>query len=676
MGLGLSKEIEKFTWNQVSDVGCYAANVIGANLTNEKVDFDLQKLSITAKSPGSLERELDALLDNLFQLFLDSYDKAIPAFFEAFALAPLVALGNDKLNVLREMANCSTNYVVDDSAYPLDLVGSLAVLGGAVGMFIVVTIIVLVLHFVVYKIHDNYDDKVQRHTSEEQEEATRLIMSGPKYLKTDEALSYDATFDNEEKKLPPLGLDPRLPWIAKIGIPFLIIGTIGTLISSNVSVGASVYVFFHFGDVVISSTSLFSFGLANTIRDMWSAGVYPLSLLVAIFSGAWPYLKLLLMLVCWLAPIQVKFREKFLMFLDALGKWSLLDSLILIFMIVAFRFNLVIPGSPLAQTQAGDAVIDLVVQADVAYYTFLLGTMVSLVITHIILACHRWVEEQDAEVAKQAADDEVRALFNCKITLSDGTVVKCTKFGALFVAFLLLISFGLVMGGAYIDSFTFHFKGAAGAVFPYMGAAADRSYSLISVTLAIPEAALNANAFGTRWFQASFMFLCIVVPLAYLFVLFILWVVPMNAHWHGRVFVLAEICRAWASMEVFVLAVIVALTELSQFAKFLVGDRCDAINPILAEFFSGILDGDPTCFVVTTTLASGCWLMFSACVLYIFAGQIVITTCHALIEDRHVGGVKKVRNNSGTSRFTRFLRWSRFISFENPNETNIPSRVN
>lgn len=58
---------------------------------------------------------------------------------------------------------------------------------------------------------------------------------------------------------------------------------------------------------------------------MWKAGVYPLSLLIAIFSGAWPYIKLFAMLACWVlseARLSFKWKERFLIILDTMGKWS------------------------------------------------------------------------------------------------------------------------------------------------------------------------------------------------------------------------------------------------------------------------------------------------------------------------------------------------------------------
>ena len=74
---------------------------------------------------------------------------------------------------------------------------------------------------------------------------------------------------------------------------------------------------------------------------MWEAKVYPLAILVLVFSGIWPYIKLLTLLFCWCineSKLSPRVRERLLIILDILGKWSLLDSYVLIMMTVAFRF--------------------------------------------------------------------------------------------------------------------------------------------------------------------------------------------------------------------------------------------------------------------------------------------------------------------------------------------------
>lgn len=76
---------------------------------------------------------------------------------------------------------------------------------------------------------------------------------------------------------------------------------------------------------------------------MWNAKVYPLAILIAAFSGIWPYVKLIMMLLCWILPpskISIKRREKILIFLDTVGKYSLIDGYMLVMMVVSFRYHL------------------------------------------------------------------------------------------------------------------------------------------------------------------------------------------------------------------------------------------------------------------------------------------------------------------------------------------------
>jgi hypothetical protein len=458
-------------------------------------------------------------------------------------------------------------------------------------------------------------------------------------------------------KPPPLGLAPELPWILKLVVPFLIFGNIGLFVASNTSIGASVFVYIHLGSDTITTSSLFSFGLANSVHDMWVAGVYPLALIVAIFSGCWPYLKLLMMLGVWFLRVPIKWRENVLMVLDILGKWSLIDAFVLVFMMVAFRFNLIIPASSLAHTRAGDATIDLLVEGDMGIYSFLLATMVSLTITHIILGCHRWLVKQHAHhspVAVAWSGKTTREAV-CQVAFPSGrqdesSTLKTTPLGTVVVTLFLVVSLALITAGAVVNSFVFHFRGAAGVLFPYAGVVNDRSYSLVSLSMALPGASLSPNGFGVRWVQASFLLFALVVPQLYLVTLMVIWLLPMKRVSHERLFAFAEVLRAWSAMEVFVLSVIAALTELEQFAQFLVGSRCDFINPILEKYFAPFLNGNTKCFDVTATLSSGCWIMFVGCFVYILTGQIVMSLCHELVYPT----ISEISSNK-LSRKARFL---------------------
>lgn len=85
---------------------------------------------------------------------------------------------------------------------------------------------------------------------------------------------------------------------------------------------------------------VFNFTLTSSIDDFWAAKAYELALIIAAFSGAWPYIKLLLLLVIWLHPIKPKHRKKGLLILDQLGKYSFIDLYVCIFMVVSFYLTI------------------------------------------------------------------------------------------------------------------------------------------------------------------------------------------------------------------------------------------------------------------------------------------------------------------------------------------------
>eukprot|EP01032_Pedospumella_encystans_P009378 gene9378-11041_t len=180
----------------------------------------------------------------------------------------------------------------------------------------------------------------------------------------------------------------QIPLWIRIAVPVCVLGDVALFLQSNIDPAAvSVMAKIVTDAKTIDVGSVFDFGLGSTVADMWEAGVYPLAVLILFFSGAWPYVKLLSMLTTWLAPpaiLSIERRESVLTVLDVLGKWSLIDFFVMILMLCAFFFNIYL----------GDkAIIEVTVLPRWGFYSFLLATMVSLGLGHIILACHRLIIE-------------------------------------------------------------------------------------------------------------------------------------------------------------------------------------------------------------------------------------------------------------------------------------------
>jgi hypothetical protein len=130
-----------------------------------------------------------------------------------------------------------------------------------------------------------------------------------------------------------LMFDGQVPETARYLLPICAWVTIAVLLASNLTIGASVDLTVAVDYHQFRLPSLFGFSLFNTARDMLQARIYPLFFLVVVFSGIWPYMKLLLMLVAWTHPksmISSDFRGRLLLKLDALSKFSLVDTYVLI----------------------------------------------------------------------------------------------------------------------------------------------------------------------------------------------------------------------------------------------------------------------------------------------------------------------------------------------------------
>jgi hypothetical protein len=124
-----------------------------------------------------------------------------------------------------------------------------------------------------------------------------------------------------------------VPTTTRYLVPISILVFIVILLASNLSVGATVDMVVSVQGRVFRLPPLFGFSLINTARDMFQARIYPLWFLVVGFSGVWPYAKLVMMLVMWTSPkhaLCTQRRGQLLLRLDALSKFSLVDTYVLV----------------------------------------------------------------------------------------------------------------------------------------------------------------------------------------------------------------------------------------------------------------------------------------------------------------------------------------------------------
>ena len=454
----------------------------------------------------------------------------------------------------------------------------------------------------------------------------------------------------------PLGFDGEVPLALRVLVPPLLALTCGAFLWSNLTYAASVNVELELfknaglehGAVRVDLGSMFQFSLANSVKDMWKAGVYPLSMLIALCSGGWPYLKLALAGTCWLAPpsrLPVERRETLLIWLDALGKWSLIDTYVMTLMMVAFHFDISlgdVTGDARAAALVDAVVIHVYIEALPSFFVFVGASCASLVLGHVAIASHRRVANRRQTRALAAAAPRAAAAPEKVAALCDhafdepiphlGGRRALPRLATRGVAAMLVGTLLLLVAGATLDSFDFEIKGAAGWVLGPDDA--RRHYSLVALGEAVPAASKDPNGPGARALASVYFAYGFALPLLQLPMLLMLWLLPLSLGHARRLYVACEVVNAWAALDVFVLAVVVALVEISQFAAFMVGDRCDLINKLLAKVLDKQLDGDDVCFDVVTELNRGAWLLVPAAVVSGVVAQYLLRFAHKALAQR------------------------------------------
>jgi hypothetical protein len=127
-------------------------------------------------------------------------------------------------------------------------------------------------------------------------------------------------------------------WL-RYGIPLWLIATFVLLFNSDIGSGVTADWLLYQKGELIERRSLIEVSIFSSVKELWLNHSYPLAILIVITSICWPYLKLMLSMYAWMRPFPKPRRREFLLeAIDCLGKWSFVDIVVLVEMMVAFRY--------------------------------------------------------------------------------------------------------------------------------------------------------------------------------------------------------------------------------------------------------------------------------------------------------------------------------------------------
>jgi Paraquat-inducible protein A len=310
-------------------------------------------------------------------------------------------------------------------------------------------------------------------------------------------------------------------------------------------------------------------------------------------------------------------------------------------MLVAFRYHLQL---------LDETALDVYVTPKFGFYGFLFATTASLVIGHVMVFHHRHSTTHEL-VPSMEAD----SMFNHMFRFPDGSTGRLSVTARIVIVLAWVTTFILLCVGMVQDSFIFEFGGLAGF---FLQDRTRLSYSLVSFGTSLPASVENAADIGIQVLRLVYLFYAAVTPLISLLLVLAILVVPLPAQRQWLLLTVAEIASAWSAIEVFGLSIIAAMFEISTFAKFIIGNRCDLIDSILSDCGD---DCPNTCYTVEASVTSSVVYLLLGSVLNACWVSLVLRWLQAYMNERFIDEGDDAQNErlmlTHILQTSRFKRW-------------------
>ncbi len=372
----------------------------------------------------------------------------------------------------------------------------------------------------------------------------------------------------------------EIPALIRWGMPLIILGNVALFLSGHLNLGATVYIEANIAGDTIKVDDFFDFAIARTTIDLWKAGGKALALLILLFSGIWPYTKQFLTMALWFMPtsrISISTRGIFLIWLDRLAKWSMIDIFVIVVCIAAFRVSVKSPEVTFLPENFYS--IDLMVVPMWGLYSNMTAQLVSQISSHLIIYYHRYIVtkateklqhrgecEQQAETEQKQDRSKIRLKTHA---FSDPYYESTEKLVAKnWVGHFILVSSIcmtiLVVLGSFVPSFSVELLGIIGvAVESGQGfEEAITHHSVWSIVEMLFEEArfldTTGDYIGVGVLGSLVLATVMVVPVLQVVFLICQWFIPLAQNGRRRLLVMNEILQAWQYIEVYLIALFVA----------------------------------------------------------------------------------------------------------------------
>jgi hypothetical protein len=439
----------------------------------------------------------------------------------------------------------------------------------------------------------------------------------------------------------------EIPALVRWGMPLVVLGNIALFLSGHLSLGATVYVEVSLAGETIEVANFFDFAIARSTIDIWNAGGKSLAILILVFSGIWPYTKQLLTLVLWFLPtssMSVSTRGSFLIWIDRLAKWSMIDIFVIVICLAAFRVGVKSPDLVFLPDEFYS--VELVLVPMWGLYSNMTAQLVSQVSSHFIIYYHRCIVKQATEAIQKDSRGEHKPgderehdtnkillrthhFSNPRSESSEKLVAKKWVGPLILVSSVCMAVFVVV--GSLVPSFSVEILGIIGIAIEsgqdFEEAITQHSVWSI-VGMLFKEAQFLdtiGDYIGAGVLGFLVLFTVMIVPILQAIGLIYQWFLPMAREGRRKCSVMNEILQAWQYIEVYLIALFVASWQLGPVSQNLFNVYCGSLDDFFAQMVSYAIlkEEDAQCFTVQGSINPGSLSLLMASILLAIMNSVI-----------------------------------------------------
>jgi len=509
--------------------------------------------------------------------------------------------------------------------------------------------------------------------------------------------SPDAPWLDESRRLSASSLASRYPfWMcccmtAGLIVCLALLGYGYTWPAASISVDVTV------AGEALPTIDVFSFTIVNSALRFYEIGWsgYPMAAAIFIGAGVYPSVKCLLNIFAIWAPsalLPARLRRLGLLFLDFVGKWSLLEATITMMAMATnngLRIDLPLEDirngkSPVLQTR-----FHLVPREGLFYFMFsyLLLLALSAAVLHMHMSVDLALLRQQVEAAHAAGivakgqkcvdglpgpDERNGLAFSGRISGVARAGVdgqRCddrgleARRGA--PALLRSHTFSHFLGLDWIShrwklSLTQQLLLTLGLVFSTVGSVASiflgcvetqsvglvdemmldnnphkrRSWSLWSMWQSMRALAEDSSAgMGTHFLAWCFIAFLLIAPVLWLSACVILWCIPLRVGMRHHLVFVARLCWSFSCSEVFFTTMVIALMGLGPILHQMMVDKSETIDELILLYFDELVPVPTILGVARVALLPGFFLFGASVLTSVYFGVFVMLAAEEMNRD-------------------------------------------